>query len=210
MDKEKFEVEVIKSINTGNLTDYASECITEMIKGIVGRYQYKTAEEKEYVSEQTTEAIEKHWNKFPLDKGANAFSYYVQIGKCAIARAYTKYRRQTYPIITGEVIKAAAKAAEKDIRRPNYIRLEDNGSNIPILKLRGKTIKEIRDWNPEDGGDGDSIDCHGLIQEYAEAYHKEEIEEELIKFSKYLQTQWVAVNMETADNMVSSYLKKDQ
>lgn len=33
-------------------------------------------------------------------------------------------KKKEYPEITGEVIKAAAKSAEKDIRKPDYIKLE--------------------------------------------------------------------------------------
>lgn len=58
---------------------------------------------------------------------------YLYCGRCFNTKDKFKKKREKmsedmkrkYPKITGEVLKAAAKAVEKDIRRPEYIKFED-------------------------------------------------------------------------------------
>jgi len=51
---------------------------------------------------------------------------------------------------------------------------------------------------------------HEIMEAYAKAYHKAELEKELINFHKFQQNMWSSPNAEITENVVNTYLKLKQ
>ena len=91
--------EMVVSNGKGKLTDNSCVMLSKMVDGVAKKFSYRSTDDAYDVKQEALLSVLVDWRGYDYDKYPNAFPYFTEIIKRALARGYNKLRGKKGDII---------------------------------------------------------------------------------------------------------------